>query len=514
MSIKLIFRLLLAFLLLQIGFYIYSLVGRAPDIDDAWIGEPAYWMLKDGYARSELMRGWTSQDERILIHHKLITLMGFSVMKVFGFSLYSLKVVSLFFYILFLGSFYYITVLKQKILNSRQFLIAITILFTFHYTFKFSFIFRPEITMMFLTFIAYFLLERSVNKDKHSMILALLAGILSGLVAVAHLNGLAVIAAGGILLLFNRRWKQIIPYSIGSVIGFSLYFYDFTRDYGLAFWKSQLFQSVLGESPEKANVVLYMANSLLKEHMRFFHDGSIIGFSLLFLLMFMAGYKYIRSNYRIMLQYTVILMVVVALLFTQKSRQYILIYLPFLVIFVSVILDKMILRRHDLSAWIYKKGWVVTVVLVILIFILGSTYYNYRTAKDKFNPDNVRMVINSNIQKNTAQLKIVAPMEFIFNEVLYFESIQGERLYTTLQQFDNSITGSGFLDKARTFDIDYIILSEPYIENLGMSKLKKNEVLSGYRLIYLTPTLIILRDELGKSVGKDIEVSMVSKKEP
>lgn len=514
MSRKLLFRLLFAFLLIQIGFYIYSLAGREPDIDDAWIGEPAYWMLKDGHARSELMRGWTNQNERILIHHKLITLIGYGVMKVFGFSLYSLKAVSLFFYILFLGAFYYITVLKRKLLNRRQFLIAVLIFFTFHYTFKFSFIFRPEITMMFLTFIAFFVLESSIKKEKYSIIKAGLSGMLSGLVAVAHLNGIAVITAGGILLLINRKWKQIIPYTLGSIIGFGLYFYDFSKNYGFSFWKSQLFQSVLGESSEKANVFLYMANSFLKEHMRFFHDGSIIGFSLLFLLMFIAGYKYIKSNHRIMLQYTVILMIVVALLFTQKSRQYILIYLPFLVIFLSVTIDKWLFSRPELSDWIYLRGWKITVIAVIMVFVIGSDYYNYRSAKDKFNPELVRTIIKSNIKEKTSELKIVAPMEFIFNEILYFESIQGERLYTTLQQFDKSIKGSGFLEKARTFNIDYIILSEPYIENLGMDELRKDEILSDYRLIYRTPGLIILRNELIAASQKGQEKPVLSMSNP
>jgi len=495
MSLKLLYRLLFAFLCIQIAFYIYSLPGREPDIDDAWIGEPAYWMLKDGHARSELMRGWTNQDERILIHHKLMTLLGYSVVKVFGFSLYSFKSVSLFFFVFFLIIFYYLTVYRKKILNRRQFLIAAIFFFTFHYTFKFSFIFRPEILMMFLTFISFFVLERAVRDKNNSISFGLIAGILSGLCAVAHLNGIAVIAAGGILLLINRKWKQVISFSIGSIVGFSLYFYDFSMEYGFAFWKNQLFQSVMGESPEKANVFIYMANSLLKEHMRFFHDGSIIGFSLLFIIMFTAGFRYLKTKYRIMLQYTIILMIIVALLFTQKSRQYILIYLPFLVIFISVCLDKWLCSRTDLSAWIYKKGWNIVVVLVILSFVGGSEYYNYRTTKNKFNPTAVRSMIKTNIKGNTSELKIVAPMEFIFNEILYFKSIQGERLYTTLQQFDKTITGKGFIEKAQSFEIDYIILSKPYIDNLGMGKLEKEEVILNYRVVYRSPDLIMLKNE-------------------
>lgn len=498
MSVKLLYRVLFAFLCIQIAIYIYSLPGREPDIDDAWIGEPAYWMLKDGHARSELMRGWTNQDERILIHHKLMTLLGYSVFKIFGFSLYSLKSVSLFFFIVFLSIFYFLTVFKRKILNRRQFLIAAIIFFTFHYTFKFSFIFRPEILMMFLTFITFFELEKSIQDRNNSFFQALIAGILSGLCAVAHLNGIAVVAAGGILLIINRKWNLVIPFSFGSIAGFSLYFYDFSMQYGFSFWKNQLFQSVLGESPDKANVLLYMANSFLKEHMRFFHDASIIGFSLLFLIMLIAGLKYIKSKHRIMLQYTIILMVIVALLFTQKSRQYILIYLPFLVIFMSVSLDRLLCSRSGLSAWIYEKKWKIIVALVVILFIGGSGYYNFKTIRNKFDPKVNRLLIDTHIKGQTADLKIIAPMEFIFNEILFFKRIQGERLYTTLQQYDKSITGIGFLEKARSFDIDYIILSKPYIDNLGMGRLRSDDLLSGYRMIFWSNEMIILKNE---SVG-------------
>jgi hypothetical protein len=481
-------KILLVFLILQIFFYLFSLFGRAPDIDDAWIGEHAYWMAKTGHAKSELMRGWQQQEERILIHHKLMTLTGYSVIKLFGFSLIALKSVSLLFFGLFLLAFYYFTRKRHQVLSQTQFIIALLLFFTFHYTFKFSFIFRPEMIIMFFTFISFMLLSKVINSTNQisrisSSGLLLLAGILSGLCGVAHLNGLAVVLAGGLLLLVNRKLMALPIFLLGSVISFSLYFYDFSAEYGFTFWKQQLFQSVLGNNGGATDVISYMANSFLKEHMRFFHDFSIIGFSLLLILSLLVGYKHLKKEHQTMLQYTLILWLMVAFLFTQKSRQYILIYLPFLVICMSIIIDMFINRREELRKWIFKPVGRILFYVFVLLFIGGSEIFNIRVFSEKFNPALNRQFVSEYIGNDVADKKIVAPMEFIFNEILYFERIQGERLYTSLQQRDSTIYGEGFFAKAAGFGVDYILLSGVYRENLGVNKLDKNTIYSGYKFV-------------------------------
>lgn len=481
-------RVLLFLLVVQVVFYLSSLFGRAPDIDDAWIGEHAYWMAKVGHAKSELMNGWQQQEERILIHHKLMTLTGYSVIKLFGFSLFALKSISLLFFGLFLLGFYYFTRKSSQILTKDQFIIAFLIFFIFHYTFKFSFIFRPEIMIMFFTFLSYIMLERVINGYNVLYIglrwqYLLFAGIMSGLCGVAHLNGLAVVLAGSTLLIINRRIKALPVFLTGSLLSFSLYFYDFTAVYGFKFWKQQLFQSVLGNNGGATDVLQYMAISFLKEHMRFFHDLSIIGFSLVLILVLLAGFRHLMKKQRIMLQYTLILWLIVAFLFTQKSRQYVLIYLPFLVIYISIVLEMLLNGKPGLWKWIYRPIGKTIMLSAILVFLSGSTLFNLRVFSEKFNPAENRKFVESYIGKDVSSTKIVAPMEFIFNEILYFESIQGERLYTTLQHGDTTIYGEGFFRKAAQFDVDYIILSGVYRKNLGVKDLDRNKVYSGYKFI-------------------------------
>lgn len=491
---KRLLLLLASILILQTGFYVYGLYERQPDIDDAWIGEPAYYMSKIGYAKSELMRGWKLHEERLLIHHKLMTLLGYSFIEMFGFSLYTLKSVSLLFFIAFLIFFYYFTVLKNKIFNLRQFLLAVIILLTFHYSFKFTFIFRPEVVIMFFAFVAFHLLNQLLSNKKYTFILAFSAGILSGLCFVAHLNGLAIIAAGGGLLAIHKRWKQLALFMVGSLCSMLIYFYDFSAKYGYDFWHFQLFESVLGkDSGDKMRVVLYMLNNLLKEHMRFFHDLTVIGFSLLFLFLFIAGFKAIMRNHRYMLQYFLIMVFVVALLFTQKSRQYILIYLPYMVIFMTITIDKYITGDATLPYWARRINSKIALIILILFFVATAQYYNYKVAKEKFSANDNHATVEKYIGANTSNLNIIAPMEFIFNEIDDFKRIQGERFYTTIQKHDSSITCEGFLRKANTFDIDYIILSDIYRKDLDVDTLLVGDSLEGYRVVKYSDKMSILK---------------------
>ena len=95
--------------------YAFGLWERSPDIDDAWLGEYAYWMAEDGYCHSELMRGLTLQEERFLVHHKLFNLHGALFVKMFGYSLPTLKSVTLVYFFLFI--FYENTIHYTQIMS-------------------------------------------------------------------------------------------------------------------------------------------------------------------------------------------------------------------------------------------------------------------------------------------------------------------------------------------------------------------------------------------------------------
>ena len=121
---KLIYILLGSTILL----FLYSLWQRIPDADDGWLGEHAYWLAKFGYVKSELMRGITEQEIRLLLHHKLFIALGALSIKLFGLNLYILKTISLLFLLIFFRLFYWFTVQKQPLLSKFEFIIASSLL--------------------------------------------------------------------------------------------------------------------------------------------------------------------------------------------------------------------------------------------------------------------------------------------------------------------------------------------------------------------------------------------------
>ena len=96
-------RLVWAGLLVLAALAVASLYRRFCFIDDAWLGERAWWLAKEGAARSELFRGEVGYGDRMFVDHKLFTLCGAAFIRLFGWSLYVLKSVSLVFFVLFLG---------------------------------------------------------------------------------------------------------------------------------------------------------------------------------------------------------------------------------------------------------------------------------------------------------------------------------------------------------------------------------------------------------------------------
>jgi hypothetical protein len=86
-------------------------------------------------------------------------------------------------------------------------------------------------------------------------------------------------------------------------------------------------------------------------------------------------------------------------------------------------------------------------------------------------------------------------MIFIFNEIKYYQRIQGELCFTEMLKKDTSIYKDGFLRKAGEFDADYIFLSTGYKKNLGLRQMNIGDTLAGYRMIDMTPEMSILKRE-------------------
>lgn len=486
-------KILIPLLILFSLIFLYSLWGRSPDIDDAWIGVDAYTLAKDGHVHTELMRGINQQEELFVVHHKLLNLQGALLIKLFGFSLYTLKSVSLLYFLVFVCLFYFYTVRWKKIFTGVDFLFSLVLILAFPWIFKFSFLYRPEIMMMTFGFIGYILLEKYLEKPGNRLGLLFTSGIFFGLTMATHLNGLILSTSAFFLLIWNRRYVPVLIYGLGVVLAFMIYFYDFTDSSYIDLWQLQFFNAPYLDSMESGPAWLKPLFNLLREQMRYFHNLKIIVFSVFMISTLLVGFKFLYRNHTNLTHFAIIVAVMTGVLAMHKSRQYFLLNFPYLIILITLTFKA--LKDGNITRVAFGKLAVVSKLLVFLfvVFLATSTYFNIKLSLDKFSPDENRELSLLYTDGMEEEMNIVAPMSFIFDEIEHYNRIQGDLAYIQLQKMDSSVYAQGFLRKAEEFDISLIMVSDYYQDKLGIAEYAKGDTIGQYSVIDKTDELLVFK---------------------
>jgi len=474
-------RLIKYILFFYVILFLFSLWQRMPHLDDAWLGEQAYWMAKLGYVKSELFRGLIRHEERVLIHHKLLTFQGALLIKVFGFSIYILKSLSLIYFILFSYLYYYYLVVYKKLLTKNEFLFALLILFVNPNIFTFSFVFRPEILIMTYGFLSFIFIEKLLLNPK-IQINAFLGGLFAGLCIATHLNGVVFILVGGILLLINKKITQLLLFGLGAIITTAIYFLDFSSQYGLDFWQYQMNNNPTINVAVGSSLFKQFIFNLLNEHQRYFHGSKEIFFSVLFLISLIFSFKWIRNNNKIILNYLFYLVLFLGFLAVHKTSKYSIVILPYFVIVIILSIKHIIDQKNKIKT--------ISIIVIGIIYLLVSTYYNvFLTIENKDIVAENKMIVAK--YKIPIESKIIAPMYFIFNEIEKFPHIQSELYYQELKKSDTLIKGEYFLNMAELNDIDYIILSKDYIDCFDFDTILKGKQFINYQVIDKTDNYMV-----------------------
>jgi hypothetical protein len=470
--------------------YIFSLFHRVVDIDDAWDGDFAYWQAKLGYVKSELMHGWAQQEIRLICHHKLLTLQGAFVINTFGFSLFNLKAISLIYFLLFLFIYYKHT--YKKILPPFYFYLSLLLFISNALMFRFSFVFRPELALMTLGFISYLFLDKAL-KQQNGLGLVVLSGLFAGIGVATHLNGIIFIIAGGLLLFINKKYLYGIIFGVAALPAAAIYFYDFTSTYNLQFWFNQISEITTDESLSNMPAGISNLVNLLNEHLRFFHSPIEISFSLLFIATLFLTYKNLQTHKNLVI-YAAILVIFLGLISVHKGSKYAIVYLPYLMIILATSLNFLFDQKQSKNIRFQKNSLsLATILLVVYLFI--NIFYDVKLSIKKFYASENREFVTKYIHEKTNNLKIVAPIGFIFNEITNFESIQASQCYTDMDKTNKLIYKQGFLDLTKKFERDYIILSEEFINRLGLSDFTVSDFqLNGFEVITKSNDLLILKN--------------------
>ncbi len=474
--------------------FVYSLFYRIPHIDDAWLGEQVYWQTKLGYVKSELMHGITQQEDRLICHHKLLTLQGSAMAMLFGFSLFTVKSVALLYFLAFLGIFYWY--FRQRGYGRETFLIAFTVLLFNSLVFEFAFVYRPEIPLMTLGFLSYIFMERSLEQKKNSLLWATLAGLLAGLGFAVHLNGIIFLGAGFVVFLSMKKIRPAMLFALAAVPAMAVYFYDFTQQYNLDFFLYQIHESPSVERTSNLPFLLSNLVDLVDEHMRFFHSPKEITFYLLLISVLFFVRKQLNLS-KIFIRYTILLIVFLAFFSIHKTTKYSIPYFPFLIIIISLGVSRVLPQLDsDPKSGPSQRNWLkgkAIIMALLFIYLITNTIYNVALSVKKVDiaRDN-REMVEEFIQVTGQEITIIAPMAFIFNEIENFKNIRGELCFTEMQKGNPDLKGEKFLHYAAEQDVRYIILSPFSRKKLELIEFEKLSNPFGFTLKHSNDEICVL----------------------
>lgn len=409
-----------------------SLWHRWIHIDDAWLGEQVYWLTHSGHVRSELFRGFMGHEDKLFVWHKLYIWQGALLTKLLGFNVYILKSLSL----VYLGLLIFIfrKLFDFYNIKSDLWFLGLIFIFTSNLIFELGFTFRPDLAVTSFGLISFYLLRCEEKR-------VLWAGLFAGLAMASHLNGILFIGAGGILLLMRKDFRGALVFSVAAGLMSLFYFHD-VRSWAEFNTLLTQFKNDPSVNHEFAGPFHYVWK-LIDEQRRYLHSPMEIAYTLLLLVFVVPNLKDLYKKAPELLTYIASLCVLLALISHGKTSKYLIYTQP---LFFLVIL----------MYWPEKMRFYKTATLAVCLGFYS--YLNIKTYVVR-NYDEIRALqqVAQDIPENS---KVVAHLDFIFNQIERFGEIQGTQVYEFfVSQGKMKQDAASFFQTAASFQRDYVLLN-------------------------------------------------------
>jgi len=441
----------MAIFLFVLLLFLANIPGLYVDIDEAWLGEQAHFLSQDGIVRSEMFDGFLHYDERILVYHKGFILAGAVFLKIFGFGLFSLRIVSLL-------SLAFIFILMFRICrryyDTITFLCSAVIFLLCPLIFRNSILYRPELLVALLGLLSFTCLKIFLDWGNNRWLI--ISGLMAGLAAFSHLNGLIFIGAGGAVLAYRRQWSKLIIFGVASFAISMFYFYDVPGHW-------ELFKYQFSNDPSNAgeNAALYKpVLNLLNEHKRLFRKPEIICITTLFAISLIQSLRDKRRfNYDFII-YSLAAVLFMGLLNHNKTTKYAILYFPY---FALLAADNI---RH-----LWNNPRLIRCPLQILFMLIlgastvvGLEFAGRLLLTGKENLEEINRAVCAHIPENS---RVLAPIQIMFNEIDNYR-ILGLHPARLLLKYDGQpFTLENLCGLAREKDVKYIIIDSEYRKQLG-----------------------------------------------
>ncbi len=465
--------------------FLFSLWQRAAHIDDAWIGEQVYWLYETGIVKNVLMKYYADNAQGLVAYHKAFVISGLIFVKLFGFKLYVLKSVSLFYLVVFFIISYYYFVNVRKLVKWQGYLLISGLLLINPLVFEFSFIYRPEIMLMISGFLAFIFLEQSIRHPKTKYLYILISSLFCGLSLLTHLNGIILTVAGGVVMLYRKEFRSLIIFTLISIAGLYIYFYHILTFEGLAKWYYAVSGyengQISGGTQQKIIWKLFL--NMINEQRRYFHSPKEISLTLLFLFSILTGYKQIKRRTPLVLPYLLVLVVTLSFFAINKSSKYLILFMPYFLMIV-IVTSRYLIELHGKSSFlIHRKVKPLIFSALLVIYLITSSVYDSIICFSKNDNQAITQIREEIIKKDVSAKVILAPMHFIFMDMDKYKEIRGLMSFNERAKANPEIMGKGFLKVAYSENIDYIVLDKYYIDKFELSYVIESDSTHYYKYI-------------------------------
>ncbi len=432
-----------------------SLFNRFLGSDECWFGEQSYWLLNDGIVRIKSMPDILGLSERCYVYHKLFIFMGSGVITLFGWSVTYFRITTLIFFFVFLWVFVKYIRNNKLQYNNKHLLIAVFLLIVNPMVALKSFEFRPEIMLMSFGFLSFVFLD-AYNKLSFKISWAILGGVFSGLAFLTNMNGVAFCVSGFFFLLFNKKYKGLVIYTLSSFSVISLFFFDLLHD---GAWETFIFQlthgvnNLVNENIGEGGIWQFILSKIIrlsKEHERFFWSDKTMFFSALFLLAFISKFKTLKREYHSVWLYLILLIISNNTFGSHVAERYIMSYYPFMALVISVFLVGIIN---------YKRVFVKVLAVVIFVVQIANSFIFISKIINKNNDFVTKheMIFD---KINSKEANILGPWDLIYNGIEDHQ-LFSFKTYEYLDHIKNEkMTQQQFLERANNYNIDFIVLPE------------------------------------------------------
>ena len=379
--------------------------------DEAWIAEPAYWLMQQGVVRSVLWEGYFLHEQQILVHHFLFVRLTAWLLHVLPWHILSLRLLP------FAGGLLTAFALMVFARNryhwpNRQVLGAGALFLLLPLNFEYLTYYRPEFIVTLFGFGSFWALHREERSWWHTA----LAGALAGAAMLVHLNGLIFALAGGVLLLWERQWKQTLLFGLAAVLAFLPYLVVILQD--LEMFRYQLTSGANSGGQHWRWYSPFI--NLLEEHKRLFRGPYTI-FTSAFAIAALLVLRKDPGRDTFLIRYLLVLVAMLGLIAVSKTSQYSMLYYPHVALLLTAALR------------VAPAKWAALRKAIRVFFLLTATLFTafcFGAVGYLLLPQPNTAAINARIAQHLPEGKVcVAPMTFVFNEIDDYKIVTITALY-------------------------------------------------------------------------------------